>query len=48
MSDKKALENGQKCLNCDCYQYCTMDSCILDIKEETPEFNYINSKGFEF
>lgn len=41
-------ENNLKCLNCDCYHYCTKDSCILDNESETPEFNYINSEGFEF
>ena len=41
----KALENGQECLECDCYSYCTMNACILDIDDEIQEFEFTDRGG---
>ena len=46
-SQKIALENGQECLECDCYLYCTMDTCILDIDDEIQEFEFTDREGIE-
>ena len=38
------LESVQECLECDCWYYCTIDSCILDINDEKQDFEYFQNK----
>ena len=44
----KALENAHECLECDCYLYCSMDTCILDIDDEPEEFEFTDGEGIEY
>ena len=41
------LDNND-CNNCDCYMYCTRDTCILDIEDEKEVFEFTDREGIEY